>query len=202
MDELFPDSAGPVGGAEAAGGAADYCLAASRRILKSLEPKSQLERVREYLNELIRLQGLFARDIHLRALVQVQTTLCRYLLAHPHRLEGRALALLSEGFAGLERFSAVESIPGAEKERQVRALINAVTTWKRSLRATPAGEQAAAPAEAPCAASGPPGSDVARRAVPGAYYLVPVEDIDALKRFFQREMAQLRAEVSGRRRSP
>ncbi|RPJ71404.1 MAG: hypothetical protein EHM15_10655, partial [Desulfobacteraceae bacterium] len=146
MDELFPDSAGPVSGAEAAGGAADYCLAASRRILKSLELKSQLERVREYLNELIRLQGLFARDIHLRTLVQVQTAVCRYLLHHPHRLESRALALLSEGFAGLERFSAVEPMPGADKERQVRALIHAVNTWKRSLRATQAGGQAPAPA--------------------------------------------------------
>lgn len=202
MDELFPDSAGPVCGAEAVGGTSDYSLVASRRILKSLELKSQLERVREYLNELIRLQGVFAYDTHLRALLRVQTALCRYLLQHPRRLEGRALALLAEGFTGLERLSAVEPMPAADKERQVRALINAVNTWKRLLRVTQATEQAPAPAEAPCAASGAPGSGVARRAVPGAYYLVPVEDIGGLKRFFQREMAQLRAELSTRRRSP
>lgn len=202
MDELFPDSAGPVCGAEAVGGTSDYSLVASRRILKSLELKSQLERVREYLNELIRLQGVFAHDTHLRALLRVQTALCRYLLQHPRRLEGRALALLAEGFTGLERLSAVEPMPAADKERQVRALINAVNTWKRLLRVTQATEQAPAPAEAPCAASGAPGSGVARRAVPGAYYLVPVEDIGGLKRFFQREMAQLRAELSTRRRSP
>ncbi len=171
MDELFPDGTGPLSGQEAAGGAADYSLAAARRILTSLELKSQLERVREYLNELIRLQGLFARDMHLRALVQVQAALCRYLLHHPHRLESRALALLSEGFAGLERLSGVEAMPGVEKERQVRVLINAVATWKKSLHAPQTRGRAPAAAETARERSDDPGSGPARRA--GARRVLP-----------------------------
>lgn len=71
MDELFPDVEGPPAAAEAPGGAAAYTLAASRRIVKSLEPTSQICWIRDYLNELIRLQGVFARDPHLWAVVRI-----------------------------------------------------------------------------------------------------------------------------------
>jgi len=194
MDELFPDAEHPPAGAEAPGGAGVYALAASRRIVKSLEPTSQMGRIRDYLNELIRLQGVFARDLHLRAVIQVQIALCRYLIEHPDRLERRALELLAEGFGGLERLNAADPMPVEEKERLIQGLTKAVKAWKQPPPAAPAVPEAEEAAET---ASGSP-----RRAVPGAYYLIPVEDIDELKRFFQREMARLRAEVSGRRRTP
>jgi hypothetical protein len=199
MDELFPDAGPSAEGADAPGGGAAYTLAASRRIVKSLEPTSQTNRLRDYLNELIRLQGVFVRDTHLRGVVQAQITLCRYLLENPHRLERRALELLAEGFAALERLSAADPMPAEERERLVRGLTGALAAWRKPPKAShEAGARAAGTADKPVDTPAAPPAAATRRPVPGAYYLIPVEDIDELKRFFRREIAQLRREMSGR----
>lgn len=79
-------------------------------------------------------------------------------------------------------------MPFEEKERLIRALTKAVKAWKQPPPAAPVAT------ETVCRAP--------QRTVPGAYYLIPVEDIDELKCFFQREMARLQSELSGRRGSP
>lgn len=205
MDELFPNGDAPAAGAEPQRGAADFSLSCSRRIAQALGSKSQLTLIREYLNELGKLSNVFSRDRHLRVIIQVQTTVCRYLLKNPRQLDSASLALISEGFAGMERLSADAPTPASEKDLLVRALVRDFHDWKEAVLAAGSASRAASdpgvqttPRPRGDAAVRPGASSRASGAV--AYYMIEVEDLDDLKRLFQQEIVRLRKELLDRLR--
>jgi hypothetical protein len=202
MDELFPDDGDPVAGAEAVGGSAESALGRSRRIVQDLEVESQLNRIRRYLNELSHLRSVFSGDAHLQVLIRVQTAVCRYLLKHPRQLGGASLSLIAEGFAGMERLSAGVPTPVAEKDRLVRVLVRGFHAWKEAVLGEERADGSASGRGAPpaprlhAAAAGRTAAPSAGSDGPRAYYMIPVEDLDDLKRLLQREIVHLRKEIN------
>ncbi len=202
MDELFPDGDDPVTGAEIMGGAAGSSMSRCKRIVQALELGSQLNLIRRYLNELRNLRSVFLSDEHLQVLIRMQTVVCRYLLKNPRQLGSAGLVLLAEGFAGMERISGGAPMAASEKGRLVRALVRDFHVWKEAVLGEKSAARAALGQGVPPApfpqeeAAGRTTVSSAGPAGATAYYMIPVEDLDDLKRLFQREIVSLRKEMT------
>jgi hypothetical protein len=200
LDEVFPDGED----ASEAGRKKRQHLADAllnmRAIAAALQWKVPLRLIQAYARGLASIQPLVADEAHLALLTKVQSELCRHMLDRRHNISPQALMLLMKGFTLMDRLATDPDLSAARRRELVLPFVKTHLTFKQSL--APAWKAAAAKAtaaEKPLreGRSRPPAGGLERR----AYYLIPVDHVDELRRLIQAGFEELGILISQRKQT-
>jgi hypothetical protein len=180
-----------------------------RSIAGALQWRVPLRLIQSYAQELTSIRPLAADDKHFVLLINVQSELCRHMLDRRRNISPQAMMLLLKGFTTMERLAMDDGLSASRRRELVAPLVKAHLSFKRSLArsrgATADGKMAAAerPPTAgrrrrhPAVAAGPsrPSAGGLERR---AYYLIPVDHMEELRRFIQAGFEELGILISQR----
>jgi hypothetical protein len=186
LDEVFPESDdGPEAWKQRRESLAD-ALANMRAVAGALQWRVPLRLIQTYAQELSGIQPLVADNTHLVLLVKVQSELCRHMLDRRRNISPQALMLLLRGFTLLERLAMDRRLSAARGRELVAPLVRAHLEFKQAL--APGGVAAAGKVKGSA-------GNLARR----AYYLIPVDHLEELRRFVEEGFEELRSLISQRK---
>jgi hypothetical protein len=209
LDEVFPETDDASEAWKHRRESFAYALSKMRAIAGALQWKVPLRLIQAYVKELNGIQPMVADDKHLMLLIKVQSELCRHMLDRRRNISPQALMLLLRGFTLMERLAMDHGLSTARRRELVAPLVRAHLSFKQSLRPTGrAGAGRAAAAEGlppgdrpyrrpatPAGPSRPSAGDLERR----AYYLIPVDHLQELRRLIQAGFEELGILVSQRK---
>lgn len=202
LDEVFPDSDEASEAWKQSRESFTDALSKMRTLAGELQWRVPLRLIQSYAQELSGIRLLAADDPHLVLLIKVQSELCRHMLDRRRNIPPQALMLLLKGFTLMEQLAMDHGLSAARRRELVAPLVKAHLAFKRSL----APAQAAAAQEKMGAAEGPPtvgrehrhpaASTGRRRPSEGdlerrAYYLIPVDHMQELRRLIQAGFEEL-----------
>jgi hypothetical protein len=196
LDEVFPDDAEPSESLREKREGLSFALGKLQTIAGELQWRIPLGAIEAYAQELSRLQSAFADERHVLVLIKLQSELCRYMTCRRRRIPSRALMVLMMGFRAMERLATDHGLSTASQRRLVERVLGEFMAFKHSL--SPGGARATAH---------PPAGDDARRPAFGtrldsrAYYLIPVDHLEALQGFLKGEFQRLGSQLASCRKS-
>ena len=197
LDEVFPDRDDAPDAWKERRESFAYALSKMRAIAGALQWRVPLRLIQAYAQELGRIQPMVADEKHLVLLIKVQSELCRHMLDRRRNISPQALMLLLKGFTTMELLAVDHDLSAARRRDLIAPLVKAHLAFKRSLAPTRgAAARTAAAAEGPRADSRSrlPAGDLERR----AYYLIPVDHVEELRRFIQAGFEELGILISQR----
>lgn len=209
LDEVFPEGDDSSEAWKHRRESFAFALSKMRTIAGALQWRVPLRLIQAYAQELNGVQPMVADDKHLMLLIKVQSELCRHMLDRRRNISPQALMLLLSGFTLMERLAMDHGLSTARRRELVAPLVRAYLSFKRSLtpsRGAGAGRATAAagprtedrryrrPAT-PTGRSRPSAGELERR----AYYLIPVEHLQELRRLIQAGFEELGILVSQRK---
>jgi hypothetical protein len=199
LDEVFADSTPAGRKPEAGREALAPALSRLERITGRLKWKIPLEAVRAYAAELARLRRGAAGDRILLLLIQIQSELCRYILARRRKASLEAPLLLLKAFRCMRLLIGRAGPRSAGRRQRFQEVLSDYQAFRASLASTAAGV-AGARAKGAARRCMRPARGVSEAPAPGpqAYFLVPVDDAMDLKTFIRAEFDRLRAQLSAR----
>jgi len=209
LDEVFPDSDDASDTWKHRRESLADALSKMRTIAGALQWKVPLRLIQAYAQELDGIQPMAADETHLVLLIKVQSELCRHMLDRRRHVSPQALMLLLKGFTLMERLAMDQGLSAARQRELIAPLVRAHLAFKRSLapprgaaveKATGAERMRAderrrrSPA-APTSRARPSAAELERR----AYYLIPVDHVEELRRLIQAGFEELGILISQRK---
>jgi hypothetical protein len=196
LDEVFPDDAEPSESLREKREGLSFALGKLQTIAGELQWRIPLGAIEAYAQELNRLQSAFADERHVLVLIKLQSELCRYMTRRRRRIPSRALMVLMMGFRAMERLATDHGLSAASQRRLVERVLGEFMAFKHSLPS--GGAHAAARPPADDDARGPA---AATRLDSRAYYLIPVDHLEALQGFLKGEFQRLGSQLASCRKS-
>lgn len=197
LDEVFPDDTEPSEALREKREGLSFALGKLQTIAGEMQWRIPLGAIEAYAQELKRLQSAFADERHVQVLIKLQAELCRYMTQRRRSIPPRALMILMMGFRAMERLATDHGLSAASQRRLVERVLGEFMAFKHSLPArgaarrserTPAEGEARRPADR---------TQLDSR----AYYLIPVDHLEALQGVLREEFQRLgRLLVADRKR--
>lgn len=196
LDEVFPDDAEPSESLREKREGLSFALGKLQTIAGELQWRIPLGAIEAYAQELNRLQSAFADERHVLVLIKLQSELCRYMTRRRRRIPSRALMVLMMGFRAMERLATDHGLSAASQRRLVERVLGEFMAFKHSLPSGGARAAARRPAD-----DGARGPAAATRLDSRAYYLIPVDHLEALQGFLKGEFQRLGSQLASCRKS-
>jgi hypothetical protein len=196
LDEVFPDDAEPSESLREKREGLSFALGKLQTIAGELQWRIPLGAIEAYAQELSRLQSAFADERHVLVLIKLQSELCRYMTRRRRRIPSRALMVLMMGFRAMERLATDHGLSAASQRRLVGRVLGEFMAFKHSLPSGGAREAYRPPAD-----DGARGPAAATRLDSRAYYLIPVDHLEALQGFLKGEFQRLGNQLASCRKS-